>query len=381
VQQALRILDQSGATPVCRPAAAWPVLADTAAQAFPSHRQPRRPHRRSRKLPSWADARAETADLVRRLCYEAKADAPRTGRFIESELTNAAGTRSYKLYIPSCYHGQALPLVVMLHGCRQDPDDFAAGTRMNQVAEERRCLVLYPAQSNTANSPRCWSWFNAAHQQRDRGEPSIIADITRKVIRDYGIDKRMVYIGGLSAGGAMAVIMARTYPELFAAAAVHSGLPYNAAVGVFAALTAMRHGPRKRHWLSAAHAGMTPGAMEMPAVPTIVFHGDADTVVHPDNGEHVILQAVSAHGEDSDAAAATVIREEMPEGRSYTRTVYQDENGQNVAEQWLIHGAGHAWSGGCSDGSYTDPHGPDATGEMMRFFYERRLASCDVGEP
>jgi poly(hydroxyalkanoate) depolymerase family esterase len=294
------------------------------------------------------------------------------GQFVEGTVANQAGARSYKLYIPSCYRGQPLPLVVMLHGCKQDPDDFAAGTRMNMMAEEKQCFVLYPAQSRAANRPKCWSWFNAADQQRERGEPSLIADTVREIIRSYHIDERMVYVAGLSAGGAMAVIMATAYPDMFAAAAVHSGMPYNAATGLFSALSAMKNGPR-------ASRQESDTASEAPTVPTIVFHGDADKVVHPSNGEQVVREAVStlgtgAPGEESDAVAVTsVIRSELPEGRSYTRTIYHDESGKNVAEQWLIHGAGHAWSGGCSNGSYTDPLGPDATNEMMRFFYEKKL--------
>lgn len=299
------------------------------------------------------------------------------GQFVQGAVTNQAGTRSYKLYIPSCYHGQPLPLVVMLHGCKQDPDDFAIGTRMNTIAEEKQCFVLYPAQSSAANRPKCWSWFNAADQQRERGEPSLIADTVRAVIRTHRIDESMVYIAGLSAGGAMAVIMATNYPDMFAAAAVHSGMPYNAATGLFAALSAMKHGPRADRQQDNVASAAT-----LQTVPMIVFHGDADKVVHPSNGEQVVREAVSTlaagtpEAEIDAVAVTSVIRSELPEGRSYTRTIYHDENGQNMAEQWLIHGAGHAWSGGSSNGSYTDPLGPDATNEMMRFFYEKKTPAC-----
>jgi poly(hydroxyalkanoate) depolymerase family esterase len=299
---------------------------------------------------------------------------PAPGKFLDGSITNGAGHRSYKLYIPSCYHGQPLPLVVMLHGCKQDPDDFAQGTRMNRIAEEKQCFVLYPAQSGSANRPRCWSWFNVADQERERGEPSLIADTVRQIIRDYRIDESRVYIAGLSAGGAMAVIMATTYPELFAAAAVHSGLPYNAATGLFSALSTMKIGPRYRN----ASGEAKPDA----AVPMIVFHGDADRVVHPRNGEHVVRQAVTAlsaapSDENAGAGVITARVENGAAAHPYTRTVYCDQEGVSVAEQWVIHGAGHAWSGGSSKGSYTDPEGPDATVEMMRFFYERRRAPAE----
>jgi poly(hydroxyalkanoate) depolymerase family esterase len=303
-------------------------------------------------------------------------DQPSVGQFVEGSVTNQAGTRNYKLYIPSGYDGQPLPLVVMLHGCKQDPDDFAAGTRMNAMAEEKQCFVLYPAQSRRANDPKCWSWFSAADQVRERGEPSLIADMTRNIMRDYHVDESMIYVAGLSAGGAMAVIMATEYPEIFAAAAVHSGMPYSAAKSLFSALSAMKNGPRRRWYDITSKSEGT-----APAVPMIVFHGDADRVVHPINGDHVIRQAVEAtSGPECDPVTmTTTVERNAPERRSYTRTIYHDERGRDISEQWVIHGSGHAWSGGCSDGSYTDPNGPDATNEMMRFFYDRKLMPAQRG--
>jgi poly(hydroxyalkanoate) depolymerase family esterase len=338
-------------------------------QTFPRHPQ--------RLIPaSWPYMNAEAVndEAVAEMPQEKTLeiiDQSRGGQFVAGSVTNPAGTRNYKLYIPSSYDGQPLPLVVMLHGCKQDPDDFAAGTRMNTMAEEKQCFVLYPAQSGTANDPKCWSWFSATDQMRERGEPSLIADMTREIMRDYHVDESMVYVAGLSAGGAMAVIMATEYPEIFAAAAVHSGMPYNAARSLFSALSAMKIGPRRRWYDFAPRSEGT-----APAVPMIVFHGDADTVVHPINGEHVVRQAVAgASGAESDPVKVTSLFErDAPERRSYTRTVYQDETMRNMAEQWVIHGSGHAWSGGCSDGSYTDPNGPDATREMMRFFFENKVS-------
>jgi poly(hydroxyalkanoate) depolymerase family esterase len=347
----------------------------------PRGRQDSGSRSRRRTPQSWPYAKSE-GPSVRSGAVEARdgnqhnPHAP--GRFLDASIANDAGHRTYKLYIPGCYRGQALPLVVMLHGCKQDPDDFAEGTRMNLVAEERQCFVLYPAQSKAANHPKCWSWFNAADQERDGGEPSLIADMVRQVIRDYRIDESRVYVAGLSAGGAMAVIMATTYPDLFAAAAIHSGLPYNAANGLFSAISTMKIGPRR-----------TRGASEPStdaAIPMIVFYGDADKVVHPRNGEQVVRQAVSAQGaasndEDGASAATGVIEYGASSGRRFTRTVYRDEGGRSVAEQWVIHGAGHAWSGGSGKGSFTDPEGPDASAEMMRFFYERKRAEDDADAP
>ena len=261
----------------------------------------------------------------------------RSGRFVRRIFVNHAGTRFYKLYIPSRYRGQALPLLVMLHGCKQSADDFAAGTRMNELAEERGFFVAYPAQAWRANVDRCWNWFRSQHQGRDAGEPALIAGITKQVLARYNVDPRRMYIAGLSAGGSMAAVMAATYPELYAGVGIHSGLPYASARGAASALAAMRY---KRLGVPAP----------MPAIPTIVFHGDADAVVHPSNGDYAL--GADAVREDGEAG-----------GRSYTRTRLP------AFEHWLVHGGGHAWSGGDAAAPYADAQGPNASREMLRFFH------------
>jgi poly(hydroxyalkanoate) depolymerase family esterase len=294
-------------------------------------------------------------DLLEPAVVRAPKPIPDGARFEERVFANAAGSRHYKLYVPSRHTGAALPLVVMLHGCAQSPDDFAAGTRMNDVAEERTCLVAYPAQAQSANISKCWNWFNANDQQRDRGEPSIIAGITREIICDLPVERGRVYIAGLSAGGAAAAIMGWTYPDLYAAVGVHSGLACGAASDVPSAFAAMRTG--------AARSPHHDGARSI--IPTIVFHGDRDTTVNLVNGDQVITQA----------KAAAYLRADVIQGEAgglhYTRTVHVDEGGQPVLEQWVLHGGGHAWSGGSTVGSYTDPRGPDASREMIRFFFDR----------
>jgi poly(hydroxyalkanoate) depolymerase family esterase len=292
---------------------------------------------------------------------------PEGGKFIEAVYTNGAGSRAYKLYIPSHYQGQALPLIVMLHGGTQTPDDFAAGTRMNLIAEEQTCLVVYPVQPSHANPAKCWNWFRASDQRRDRGEPSLIAGITRQIMHDYSVDGQRVYVGGLSAGAAAAAVMGATYPDLYAAIGVHSGLACGAADDLISAFAAMRQGA------SASSEALDIPEEQQPFVPTIVFHGDRDHIVHPRNADHLISCSLRASKWQK-----KVDRGCVPDGHSYTRTIHTDANGRAMLEQWCIHGAGHAWSGGSPAGSYTDPRGPDAAREMLRFFREHVAVGGDV---
>lgn len=292
------------------------------------------------------------------------------GRFISASCTNHAGTRAYKLYIPSGYKDEPLPLVIMLHGCTQNPTDFAAGTGMNTLAEENNCFVVYPAQGKGANGSQCWNWFQPGDQRRDQGEPSILADITREISRTYKVDTSRIYVAGLSAGGAMAAVMAATYPELVAAVGIHSGVPYGVAHDLPSAFNAMKRRKSK--------AGVPKAQAKAPAplgkpVPAIVFHGDHDATVHPANGDQALAQCVPAAGE-KDARVETQ-NGTAPNGRAYTKTIVRDAQGSIVAEKWIVHGAGHAWSGGSSKGSYTDPAGPSASAEMLRFFLTHRSAT------
>jgi poly(hydroxyalkanoate) depolymerase family esterase len=284
---------------------------------------------------------------------------PAGATFESRVFTNEAGGRRYKLYVPSGYKGQPLPLVVMLHGCTQSPDDFAAGTRMNECAEEQMFLVAYPEQPKSANPSRCWNWFDGRDQRRGRGEPSLIAGITRSIMRDFPIEPGRVYVAGLSAGGAAAAIMGATYPDLYAAIGVHSGLACGAARDLPSAFAAMRDG-----------GAVTGAASEVSrtTVPTIVFHGDRDTTVNPVNGDQVISRAVP-----QTSLKTNVVRGRATGGIQYVRTIRADDTGRSMLEHWFLHGVGHAWSGGSPNGSYTDPRGPDASREMIRFFFQHSI--------
>jgi poly(hydroxyalkanoate) depolymerase family esterase len=277
------------------------------------------------------------------------------GRFLERSFTNDAGTRDYKLYIPASYSAettQRVPMLVMLHGCTQSPDDFAAGTQMNSLAEEHGFLVVYPAQAANANGSRCWNWFRPEDQRRDLGEPSIIAGITREVASTYRVDPRRIFVAGLSAGASMALILGDMYPELYAAVGAHSGPPYWAAHDVPSAFAAMQGRVKRSHAPSSTR--------------TIIFHGDEDRTVNASNAD-ALVEHVTGGGATKpvrgDEKAGTAAG-----GRRYRRTDYLDPANNAIAEHWVVHGAGHAWSGGSRSGSFTDPAGPDASAEMVRFF-------------
>ena len=292
------------------------------------------------------------------------------GQFTSRTYKGPAGALDYKLYVPVSYAARAsesFPLIVMLHGCRQSSDDFAAGTRMNELAEKHGFLVAYPAQTVSANGSKCWNWFRAEDQRRDTGEPSLIAGITREVAAHYRIDQRRIFVAGLSAGAAMAVVLGATYPELYAGVGAHSGLAHRAAHDVPSALAAMRNGSAESTGTKAQRV-RSPQASDARSVPTIVFHGDGDKTVDVKNGIRIVEQATIS-GKERGLRMA-VEQGVAAGGGRFTRTIYA-EGKRPIVEYWLLHGAGHAWSGGSSQGSYTDAHGPDASSAMVRFFYSQ----------
>jgi poly(hydroxyalkanoate) depolymerase family esterase len=282
---------------------------------------------------------------------------PDGAAYLTRSFTCEAGSRDYKVYVPSHTDGRKRPLLIMLHGCTQNPDDFAVGTGMNWLAEERGFIAAYPGQSVSANQTACWNWFHVINQMRDQGETCIIAGITRTIMAAFDIDAERVYVAGLSAGGAMAAIMSATYPELYAATGIHSGLAFGSANDMASAFAAMKGAPVLAQRKSRAKSANG-------RVRTIVFHGASDQMVHPSNAE-VILAGARA---GLTGPAKETRQAGSAGGRAYTRTVIEDARGIPHVEYWAIEGLGHAWSGGSPEGSHTDQHGPDASREMVRFF-------------
>jgi poly(hydroxyalkanoate) depolymerase family esterase len=286
--------------------------------------------------------------------------APDSVSFLTRSHDCAAGSRDYRLYLPAAHAGRSRGLVVMLHGCSQTPDDFAAGTAMNELAEKHCFIVAYPRQAPNANHSGCWNWFNPTDQARDLGEPSIIAGLTRALVHEFGIDDTKVFVAGLSAGGAMAAILATTYPDLFRAAGIHSGLAYGAASDLVSAFAAMRGTPMPSSAQQKRSAGRSGDFTR-----TIVFHGTSDQTVHPSNGTAIFASA-RAH---LNGAPERTLNGCSRGGLAYRRHIVMDSDGRSQLEHWQIDGLGHAWSGGRPEGSYTDGLGPDASREMVRFFF------------
>ena len=291
-----------------------------------------------------------------------------SAQFVTREFQTETGPRRYKLYIPSSYNGSsAVPLVVVLHGCTQDPDNFARGTRFNQAAEESKALVAYPEQPAAANGLKCWNWFDAAHQKRDQGEPALIAGITRQVMNDMKVDSHRVYLVGLSAGAALALTVSYAYPEIFAAAGLHSGIAYGIATNMGEAITRMGIGAGD----PADYAGVVIRAMGANRpIPTIVFQGKSDKTVNPANADNIVTQLSSGFAQ-SDLKVQSESSGITPQGFHFAKRVMGKPS---LIEAWSVEELGHAWSGGSKDGTYTDERGPDATREIMRFLLEHKRA-------
>lgn len=309
--------------------------------------------------PSLARWLRRAAAAVRRALNPASPPDAAPQASAEGTFRTPHGSRDYTLFVPDGGGGER-PLLMMLHGCSQNPGDFARGTRMNALARRHGFLVLYPAQPPRSNAAKCWNWFSPADQRRGAGEPALLAGLVQEVIRTHRVDADRVYVAGLSAGAAMAAILGREYPDVFAATGIHSGLPQGAARDVASALAVMHTGRLRPHG---------PSRTGGPGLPTIVFHGDADKTVHPANGQHVVDDVLAG------ATATPRITRGEVNGRTYTHTVHPGRDGRAFVEHWEVHGAGHAWSGGDPAGSHADRLGPDASAELVRFFQMHRRRS------
>lgn len=281
-------------------------------------------------------------------------------RFSLRNVQGKFGSLDYKLYVPADHASRELALVMMLHGCTQDPDDFALGTRMNILADEFGLIVAYPHQPRKANAQGCWNWFDARHQQRGAGEPALLSAVAQDIAREFQIAPESTFVAGLSAGGAMADILAATYPDVFAGAGIHSGLPKGAANDLMSAFGAMKG----KHAGSQKSAGI--GAGPTPTVRKIIFHGSADSTVNASNGLE-IFRRLCHH--QRDGVEMTIDR--TINGGRVTLTTLDRPDGIAQAEYWLMHDAGHAWSGGDKKGTYAEASGPDASREMIRFFLQK----------
>jgi poly(hydroxyalkanoate) depolymerase family esterase len=300
----------------------------------------------------------------------------RTGTFLSGDFSNGTGSRPYKLYIPRSYTaGTPIPLLVALHGCTQDPDNFATGTRFNVLADKYNFLVLYPQQTGRNNLTRCWNWFIRKNQVRNSGEPALLAAMVDYIAAQYAVDTSRIFITGISAGAAMAVIMGTCYPDYFAAIGVHSGVEYKAAFDLVSAQIAMSRGgpdPKKQGKLAYLSAGSAARVL-----PVIVFHGNNDRTVAPINGDQVIQQFISTGDYADDGSANNSVRADpdsvrngqVPGGYSYTIYTYAYRK-QMLLQHYKIDGLGHAWSGGdtTAPATFTDPNGPDASLLMWNFF-------------
>lgn len=293
-------------------------------------------------------------------------------RVVWESFQHRIGQRRYRLVLPSALSAHTPGLVLMLHGCGQGGEECASSTGMDAAAGAQGYAVLYPEQSTRANTLGCWNWYEPRDQQRESGEAALLAALTLDVLARYGLDAQRVYVAGFSAGGAMALLLVATWPELFASVGVHSGLPRAGAGDLFSAMRLMQQGP-------------SPGLVQPPVPnlrPAIVFQGDVDRQVNPLNALWVVAQAL---GFDHPEELAThpdwgrrIKQGQVPGGLHFTRTRYFESGGEGLeAELWRVHGGGHGWSGGLSGASHTEPGGPDASREMLRFFAAHPLNTRD----
>jgi poly(hydroxyalkanoate) depolymerase family esterase len=297
------------------------------------------------------------------------------GRWVEGTFAGTAGSRRYQVYVPGSYDAtRRHMLVVLLHGCTQDAGDIARGTRIAEHADRDGFLVLLPEQPESANAKRCWNWYDPAHQVRDAGEPSLIAGMTARVAEEYAVDPARVHLAGISAGAAMASLVAVAYPERYASLALHSGLAWRAATSVVSPPTTMTKGTEDADALGVA--ALEAMGTRARAIPTLVLHGGKDAVVNAANGRQAARQWMvtnsRALGVDSLSPVRTSGRDG---GYGWTRACYRTGS-SCIVEEIVVDELGHAWSGGSREGTFTDENGLAATGELIRFFRDHPMPAA-----
>jgi len=309
------------------------------------------------------------------------------GKWVIGTASSKSGSRKFRLWVPRHHDGrEPSPLVMLLHGCGQSAKDLAKICGMNAIAERDNFLVVYPEQPTAANLLRCWNWFDPKHQARESGEPSILAAVVEQAVSSHNVDPDRVYVAGLSAGAAMAVVMGATYPDLFMAIGVVAGLEFAAATTAAAGLGAItRGGPDPSHQGLLAFQAMSEGLREKPKrrMPVIVFQGAADPYLNPVNADQVLAQWARTNdyldgNEDGKRLleqAGEITAGSVPGSYSFQKCKYEDSAGRLLMEKWLVEGLGHAWPGSPSAGRFADPNGPNASEEMWRFFCDTTLDS------
>jgi poly(hydroxyalkanoate) depolymerase family esterase len=314
------------------------------------------------------------------------------GSWVGGTVNNSFGSREYKLWMSSGYRKEKpVPLVLMLHGCMQKPEDLAAASGMNELADEKTFLVVYPQQVAAANPLSCWNWFDPNHQARNAGEPALLAAVIQDIRAAYSIDAKRIYVVGISAGGAMAVVMAASYPELFAGVGVIAGEEYKAAATVEGGLASMKSGgpDPNQQGLLAYEAMQKSLSGSKKRMPVIAFHGTKDPYLNPVNTDQIIAQWAQTNdylddGKDNESVTTQSPKEtkgSVPNGYSYTKLQYKDSNGRLLMEKWSVDSLGHAWPGSPIANQFADPKGPKASAEIWRFFAEANSDLVSPGTP
>lgn len=277
------------------------------------------------------------------------------------------GTRAWRLVVPDGSTTAPRPLLVMLHGCLQNAADIARGSNLDAVAEREGILVLYPEQPTTANPRQCWNWFDPAHQHRDRGEPALLAGLVADVVQQHGGDASRVHIAGVSAGAAMATLVAVAYPEQFVSITSVAGVGWQAATTVAQALSVMQRGAGDA--LPSASVMLAAMGAHARTMPVFIVHGEADNVVHVNNASETASQFVAVHQALRTKAGLPALQAEtLPprdeHGLPVHESQWRDEHGRAVVTVLRVGQLGHAFPFGNATGSFTDARGPDVAGRL-----------------